>query len=64
MAFVILEMLAIAMRTAGKVKKHKICAKVRKIVQNQDALSIFQIYFQFQDLTFSNFEKLQKNIMT
>ena len=26
--------------------KHKICAQMRKIVQNQDLLSIFQIYFQ------------------
>ena len=30
------------------INKHKICAQVRKIVQNQDLLSIFQINFNFK----------------
>ena len=31
-----------------KKNKHKICAKVRKIAQNRDLLSIYYIYFQIK----------------
>ena len=45
-----------------KKTKHKICAQVRKFAQNQDLLSIFQIYFQFEKdvINISRFGKITK----